>query len=56
MRFDPFTLVIALDAAGEHAMGELYLDDGHSFDYQKVDASFIHVLNEREDTNLLFNM
>jgi hypothetical protein len=34
MRQDPYTLFIALDTHGE-AFGELYLDDGHSFDYQQ---------------------
>lgn len=37
MAFDPFTLVVALDAAG-HATGSLYLDDGLSTDYQKSNA------------------
>jgi alpha 1,3-glucosidase len=39
MANDPYTLVIALDtpktAPGGSATGDLYLDDGHSFDYQK---------------------
>lgn len=34
MANDPYTLVVALDAEGE-AKGRLYIDDGHSFDYQK---------------------
>ncbi|KAG8844242.1 hypothetical protein FRB91_002752 [Serendipita sp. 411] len=34
MKRDPFTLRIALDAS-ESATGELYLDDGDSYDYQK---------------------
>ena len=34
MAKDPFTLVVALDADG-HATGDLYLDDGHSFEYQR---------------------
>lgn len=33
MKHDPFTLRIALDAA-EHASGDLYLDDGDSYQYQ----------------------
>lgn len=33
MMNDPFTLVIALDDA-RNANGSLYIDDGHSFDYQ----------------------
>jgi len=31
---DPYTLFVALDSKGE-ASGELYIDDGHSFDYQR---------------------
>ncbi|KAM8938957.1 neutral alpha-glucosidase AB isoform 1-T1 [Pelodytes ibericus] len=31
---DPFTLYVALDMQGE-AEGELYLDDGHSFNYEQ---------------------
>lgn len=34
MKHDPLTLVIALDAAG-NAQGELYLDDGETFDYEQ---------------------
>ncbi|KAJ3695261.1 hypothetical protein LUZ60_000638 [Juncus effusus] len=36
---DPYTLVIALDSSNS-AEGELYIDDGKSFDYQK--GAFIH--------------
>ncbi|KAL8686931.1 MAG: hypothetical protein Q9224_005298, partial [Gallowayella concinna] len=39
MKFDPYTLVIALDNAGT-ATGDLYIDDGESFEYQK--GAFIH--------------
>ncbi|KAM4017095.1 neutral alpha-glucosidase AB isoform 2-T2 [Anomaloglossus baeobatrachus] len=34
MHDDPFTLYVALSLEGE-AQGELYLDDGHSFNYQQ---------------------
>ncbi|XP_018420919.1 PREDICTED: neutral alpha-glucosidase AB isoform X1 [Nanorana parkeri] len=34
MESDPFTLYVALDLQGE-AQGELFLDDGHSFNYQQ---------------------
>ncbi|XP_068117348.1 neutral alpha-glucosidase AB isoform X2 [Hyperolius riggenbachi] len=34
MQSDPFTLYVALDLQGE-AQGQLYLDDGHSFNYQQ---------------------
>lgn len=33
MSTDPYTLVVALDSSGS-AAGELYMDDGSSFDYQ----------------------
>ena len=39
MRWDPFTLVVALDKAG-NAQGTLYLDDGESFDY--TSGAYIH--------------
>lgn len=39
MKFDPFTLVVAIGNSGD-AEGTLYLDDGESFDYQ--DGAFIH--------------
>jgi len=34
MANDPFTLVVALDSK-QQASGELYMDDGHSFDWKK---------------------
>ena len=39
MRWDPYTLLITLDASG-NAEGELYADDGESFEYQA--GAFIH--------------
>ncbi|KAH8591036.1 putative glucosidase 2 subunit alpha [Bisporella sp. PMI_857] len=39
MKFDPYTLVIALNKAGT-AQGELYVDDGESFDYES--GAYIH--------------
>ena len=39
MRYDPFTLVVALDKDGS-ASGTIYLDDGETFDYQQ--GAFIH--------------
>ncbi len=39
MRWDPYTLVISLGPKGI-AEGELYVDDGESYDYQ--DGAFIH--------------
>ncbi|KAJ4293472.1 glucosidase II [Kalmusia sp. IMI 367209] len=39
MKFDPFTLVVVLDKAGS-AKGELYLDDGETFDYEA--GAYIH--------------
>jgi mannosyl-oligosaccharide alpha-1,3-glucosidase len=37
MQFDPLTLLIILDKKGQ-ARGELYLDDGLTFDYQQKDS------------------
>ncbi|KAF2090866.1 glycoside hydrolase family 31 protein [Saccharata proteae CBS 121410] len=39
MRWDPFTLVVVLGKGGS-ATGELYLDDGESFDYEQ--GAYIH--------------
>lgn len=39
MRWDPFTLVVALDSE-QKAEGELYLDDGETFNYES--GGFIH--------------
>lgn len=39
MKWDPYTLVIVLSKSGE-AKGELYVDDGESFDYQQ--GAYIH--------------
>ncbi|KAK8209192.1 glucosidase II [Zalaria obscura] len=39
MKFDPFTLVLVLGDSGD-AEGDLYLDDGESFEYQ--DGAYIH--------------
>lgn len=38
MRFDPFTLVVAVDPAGKKAQGSLYIDDGETFEYQREGA------------------
>lgn len=34
MKYDPFTIIVALNSDGE-AHGNLYIDDGDSFEYQK---------------------
>ena len=39
MKFDPYTLVIALSTVGT-ARGELYIDDGETFDYES--GAYIH--------------
>ncbi|KAI4939462.1 uncharacterized protein J4E92_000747 [Alternaria infectoria] len=39
MKYDPFTLVVALDKDG-NAAGTLYVDDGETFDYEM--GAFIH--------------
>jgi alpha 1,3-glucosidase len=39
MRWDPYTLVVVLDKAG-NAEGELYVDDGETFDFQA--GGYIH--------------
>lgn len=40
MANDPFSLFVALDATGTKAEGELYVDDGDSFDYKQGD--YVH--------------
>ena len=39
MKWDPYTLVVVLDNAGD-AVGSLYVDDGATFDYKE--GAFIH--------------
>lgn len=39
MRWDPYTLVVTLGSSGE-AEGDLYVDDGESYDYD--DGAYIH--------------
>jgi mannosyl-oligosaccharide alpha-1,3-glucosidase len=39
MRWDPYTLVVVLDRKG-NAAGELYFDDGNTFEYR--DGAFVH--------------
>jgi alpha 1,3-glucosidase len=39
MKYDPYTLVLVLGSTGD-AEGELYLDDGETFDYQQ--GAYIH--------------
>lgn len=39
MKWDPYTLILALDKNGK-AHGELYVDDGETFDYQS--GAYIH--------------
>ncbi|KAF7723698.1 hypothetical protein EC973_001739 [Apophysomyces ossiformis] len=41
MKFDPFTLVVALDHNGD-AQGTLYLDDGETYDYES--GAYAHTL------------
>jgi len=46
---DPFTLVVALDSAGS-AQGDLYLDDGNSFDYKTKSAFSLRQLTFSKGT------
>ncbi|KAF4632530.1 hypothetical protein G7Y89_g5593 [Cudoniella acicularis] len=46
MKWDPYTLVIALNKEGS-AKGELYVDDGETFDYQS--GAYIHRSFEFKD-------
>ncbi|KAH8887369.1 hypothetical protein GQ53DRAFT_844236 [Thozetella sp. PMI_491] len=40
MKFDDYTLVVTVPKDGKRAEGELYVDDGDSFDYEK--GQYIH--------------
>ncbi|KAM5464685.1 glucosidase II [Microsporum audouinii] len=39
MKYDPYTLIVVLDSKGQ-AEGELYVDDGETFDYKQ--GAYIH--------------
>ncbi|CCH43501.1 alpha 1,3-glucosidase [Wickerhamomyces ciferrii] len=41
MKYDPYTLVVALDSKGD-AKGTLYIDDGETFDYENGDYLYIN--------------
>lgn len=51
MTHDPYTLHIALDAEG-NAVGDLYIDDGHSFDYRDK-GSFLHRMFTVRDSKII---
>ena len=40
MKYDPYTLVVALDTNGE-AQGKLYIDDGETYDYEHGDFVYL---------------
>lgn len=46
MRNDPYQLVIALDKDG-HAVGQLYMDDGESFDYKQGKFTFVSIAADK---------
>ncbi|KAI9744271.1 MAG: hypothetical protein M1818_002423 [Claussenomyces sp. TS43310] len=50
MRWDPYTLVVVLGKSGS-AVGELYVDDGETFDYQS--GAYIHRVFEFSSDSLL---
>jgi alpha 1,3-glucosidase len=55
MRFDPLTLVVALDEQ-QQAQGALYWDDGETFDYTRghsVERGFSFVDGKLSNTNLV---
>lgn len=43
MTYDPYTLYVTIDSSGKSANGELYIDDGKSFDY--LDSEDFILLN-----------
>lgn len=52
MKYDPFTVVIALNLNGE-ARGNLYIDDGDSYDYQEKRAFAKIQFSAKLNDNLL---
>lgn len=56
MRFDPYTLVVALDRDNS-AQGILYIDDGDSYDYQEKQAyARIHFSASLEERGSVLNL
>jgi len=51
MAFDPFTLIVALDADG-NAGGELYIDDGRSYLYRDTNAFSLRQFEMSQSSNL----
>lgn len=49
MESDPFTLMVSLDSAG-NANGILYIDDGHSFDFQSKSAFLVREFSFSDHT------
>lgn len=49
MMGDPYTLLVALDDR-QQAKGSLYLDDGHSFEYQSKSAFIVKNFHFEQDT------
>jgi alpha 1,3-glucosidase len=47
MKYDPFTLRVALENTGFYAHGELYLDDGETYEYQKGEFVWREFRTER---------
>ncbi|KAF8625151.1 hypothetical protein AX15_005536 [Amanita polypyramis BW_CC] len=52
MKYDPFTLRVALDKSGK-ARGELYLDDGESYNYKQGEFVWREFVAERPSRKLL---
>ena len=50
---DPITLVVALDKSGKKASGDIYLDDGDSFDYEKGEIVWRGFTLSRKDKKTL---
>src|SRR6266550_1544957 len=56
MKHDPFTLRVALDYKNSRARGELYLDDGVTYNYQRGEFVWREFVAEKQKNGAVFKI